>query len=87
MWTRTYHRFDTEAAFLAACVAAGLDPQRLPSDVALDVIGAIYGDAPEGEPPVLLPGWHVNAAWYQRALPAAFAAAQIHPQTPSRVWA
>jgi hypothetical protein len=81
MWTRTYHQFTTEAAFLAACDAAGWprDPQGRPMPprgVALDCIG-----------PLVDPRYHVNAAWHARDPDPAFAASTIAPATPSRVWA
>ncbi len=73
MWTETFHRFDSEAAYLAACDAAGwprgLDnaPQP-PAGVSLDVVG------PAVQPPALVgtvitpgavdPRWHVNASWF-----------------------
>lgn len=81
MWTPTYHRFTDEAAFLAACDAAGWPRDHTnrpapPPGVALDLIGAMGS-----------PGYHVNAAWHAMDVPAAFTASQITPATPSRVWA
>lgn len=80
MWTRTYHRFADEPAFLAACDAAGWprDHQNRPAppaSVALDLVGALAS-----------PGYHVNAAWHARAVDAAWTASQIAPATPNRVW-
>jgi hypothetical protein len=81
MWTRSCHRFTNEAAFLAACDAAGWprdhqDRPSPPADVRLDIIGALSD-----------PRWHVNAAWFCRDIDAAWVASEIAPATPSRVWA
>lgn len=81
MWTRSCHRFADEAAFLAACDAAGwprdhTDRPSPPADVQLDTIGALGS-----------PGYHVNAAWYCSGVDAAWAASEVVPVTPSRVWA
>lgn len=82
MWIYSYHRFLDEAAFAAACLAAGfpLDVGGHPSDplsVAADVIGVLPSDA----------GWHVNMAWFERDVPSAFVASQIHPSSPNRMFA
>lgn len=81
MWTPTYHRFLNEAAFLAACDAAGWprDHENRPAPpphVQLDIIG-----------PLADPRWHVNAAWHSRGVDPAWVASQITPATPSRAWA
>ena len=97
MWTETFHRFLTEAAFLAACDSAGWargpdGKASLPAGVVLDVVG------PAVEPPVLAgtlitpgtvdPRWHVNAAWFSETeIPAGFAAAEVIPERPVRMFA
>ena len=96
IWTYTFHRFTNRAAFDAAYDAAGLpreDGQIAPPEtVALDVIGTLYDPAeynPQGvmtKPPVVLSGFHVNAAWAGE-VPGAFKASLITPSTPRRVFA
>jgi hypothetical protein len=96
MWIRTFHRFETEAAFLAACDAAGWPRDHLnrpvtPAGVDLDVIGAL-ADPPtvmEGRivPGAVDPRWHVNASWLGLEVPEAFAAAQVTPNAPTRGFA
>ncbi len=97
MWTETYHRFVDEAAFLAACDAAGWARGRdgkpaPPEGVVLDVVG------PAVEPPTLAgtaitpgdvdPRWHVSACWFSGiALPASFVAAEVIPERPVRMFA
>jgi hypothetical protein len=97
MWTETYHRFADETAFLTACDAAGWargpDGKASPSaGVVLDVVG------PAVEPPALAstlitpgavdPRWHVGACWFSAtAMPAAFAAAEVIPERPVRMFA
>ena len=97
MWTETFHRFPSEAAFLAACDAAGWargpDGKPAPPEgVSLDVVG------PTIEPPTLAgalitpgtvdPRWHVNAAWFSgTAMPAGFATAEVIPERPVRMFA
>ena len=81
MWTRSCHRFTNEAAFLAACDAAGwprdhLDRPDPPASVQLDIIGALAD-----------PRYHVNASWYCQGVDAAWTASEIVPVTPSRTWA
>jgi hypothetical protein len=97
MWTPTYHRFTSRAAFLAACEAAGwpLDgaaPQP-PQGVAVDELGPLLAPATLGPGGAPIPGevldfrHHVNLAWHAQDMPPAFAASQVLPTTPSRVWA
>lgn len=96
MWTPTYHRFASRAAFLAACDAAGWPVEGNapvpPSGVVLDEVGPLLappqivaGVAEPGE--VIDARFHVNAAWHGIAPPAAFAAAEVTPETPSRAFA
>jgi hypothetical protein len=96
MWVRTFHRFDTEAAFQAACNAAGWPRDHrnqpiLPAAVAIDIIGPLV------DPPTVVddrivtgnvdPRWHVNASWLGLEVPEAFAAAQVTPAAPTRSFA
>ena len=97
MWTETYHRFADEAAFLAACDAAGWargpDGKPAPTTgVVLDVVG------PAVEPPVFTgalitrgtvdPRWHVCASWFSgSAIPASFVATEVIPERPVRMFA
>ncbi len=97
MWTETYHRFASEAMFLAACDAAGWPrgpdaKTSPPAGVVLDVVG------PAVEPPVLAgtlitpgaidPRWHVSASWFSgTAMPTSFAAAEVIPEQPVRMFA
>lgn len=97
MWTETFHRFAHEAAFLAACDASGWPrgpdgKASPPADVVLDVVG------PAVEPPVLAgtvitpgaidPRWHVSASWFSgTAMLAIFAAAEVIPERPVRMFA
>lgn len=96
-WTYTYHRFADKAAFLAACEAIGIPQDEagellVPTGTALDVIGTMYSDPillKDGTvlvAPIPQPGFHVNAAWSD-GMPEAFKASEIHPATPSRVFA
>lgn len=96
MWTETFHRFADEAAFLAACDAAGWPSgpdgkTSPPTGVVLDVVG------PAVEPPVLTgtlitpgavdPRWHVSASWFSgTAIPASFVAAEVIPERPVRMF-
>ena len=97
MWTETYHRFIDKATFLAASDVAGWPrgPEGTvspPAGVVLDIVG------PAVEPPVLVgslitPGtadgrWHVSASWFSgNALPPSFAAAEVIPERPVRMFA
>ena len=97
MWTETYHRFTDEAAFLAACDAAGWprgpDGKPLsPEGVALDVVG------PAVDPPAFAgtlitqdaidTRWHVNVSWFSgTAMPPSFAAAEVIPERLIRMFA
>ena len=97
MWTETFHRFADEAAFLAACDAAGWPrgpdgKTSPPTGVVLDVVG------PAVEPPVLTgtlitpgavdPRWHVAACWFSgAAMPPSFTADEVIPERPVRVFA
>ena len=97
MSTETYHRFAHEAAFLAACDASGWPrgpdgKASPPVGVVLDVVG------PALEPPALAgtlitsgavdPRWHVSASWFSgTTMPATFAAAEMIPERPVRMFA
>jgi len=97
MWTETYHRFVDEAAFLAACDAAGWargsdGKASPPAGVVLDVVG------PALEPPALAgtlitpgavdPRWHVAACWFSgTAMPSSFTADEVIPERPVRIFA
>jgi hypothetical protein len=96
MWTRTFHRFDTEAAFLAACDAAGWPRDHRnrpvpPTGVDLDIIGALV-DPPTVVDDRIVPGnvdarWHINASWLGPEVPEVFGAAQVTPNAPTRSFA
>ena len=97
MWTETYHRFAHEAAFLAACDAAGWPrgpdgKASPPTGVVLEVVG------PAVEPPVLAgtlitpgtvdPRWHVSASWFSGTnMPAGFNTSEIILERPTRMFA
>jgi hypothetical protein len=93
MWETSCHRWPSEAAFLAACDAAGWsrgpDRKPVPGDgVVLDVIGP-WIERPtlvDGvlEPCAFDPRWHVNVARLGVDVPASFLAATIAPSTPQR---
>jgi hypothetical protein len=97
-WTTSFHRWDNEAEYAAAITSLGWTDGP-PHGVALDVIGTLYEPVvivviPDGwtpadplDPPVALAGYHINAAWMGVEMPAAFAAAQVAPRNPRRVWA
>ena len=96
IWTYTYHRFTNRAAFDAAYDAAGFARENgqiaPPETVALDVIGPMWtggeydSQGNVTKPPVLAPGYHVNAAW-SGEMPDAFKASLIIPASPRRVFA
>jgi hypothetical protein len=96
MWITTYHRFTNRAGFLAACEAAGWGVQAgeplLPQGVALDVIGPLIGPASVGAGGAPIPGemidprYHVNLSWHAREPAEAFAASQVTPDEPNRVY-
>ena len=72
-----FYRFADPAAFEAACRAAGMDPEALPARLEVDRIGTIDG----------VPGFHVNAAWNEIEPAEAFAAFEVAPAHPVRVFA
>lgn len=79
-WTpTTFHRFTDETAFLAVMNLITGDTAHT---MALRPIGVLYDTLPEGTPPVVLPGYHVNARWKNLAMPSEFAATRIYPVTP-----
>ena len=97
MWTTTYHRFASRAAFLGVCEQAGW-PQTpgqepgLPQGVVLDVIGPLVTPASVGPGGVPMPSemldarYHVNLAWHAREMDRTFATSQVLPDAPSRGW-
>lgn len=95
-WTYTFHRWPTEAEYLAALAALGW-AEAPPAGVVLDVPGTLYEPVEQPPdwtletplaPPVALPGWHVNVAWMGIDMPAEFAAALIpEPRNPRRRFA
>lgn len=97
MWIPTYHRFETRAAFLTACQAAGWPVEagipQPPQGITLEELGPLHAPAtiaPGGAPvpgEVLDARHHVNLARHAQDLPAAFAASQVTPATPSRTYA
>lgn len=97
MWTETYHRFVDEAAFVAACEAAGWargpDGEPMPpTGVVLDVVGpAVEPSALAGTlitPGAIDPRWHVAVCWFSgTAMPSSFVAAEIIPERPVRMFA
>lgn len=79
MWSYHAFRWPSEAAWLEALAAEGW-AQGAPPEVELLVGGTLYGPAPDVEtPPPALPGWHVAAAFRDRAPPAGWAALEIEP--------
>ena len=97
MWTETYHRFSDEAAFLAACDAAGWargpDGKPMPSaGVVLDIVGPAV-EAPVFTGALITPGavdprWYVAACWFSgTAMPPDFAASEVIPERPVRMFA
>lgn len=97
MWTTTYLRFASRAAFLGVCEQAGW-PQTpgqepgLPQGVVLDVIGPLVTPASVGPGGVPMPSemlearYHFNLAWHAREMDRAFATSQVLPDAPSRGW-
>lgn len=97
MWTETYHRFADEAAFLAACDAAGWtrgpDSKPMPPEgIALDVVGPAV-EPPELAGTLITPGavdprWHVGASWFSGIeMPPSFAGGEVIPERPVRMFA
>jgi len=96
MWTDTFHRFPDEAAFLAACDAAGWargpDSKPAPPEgVVVEILGTLTappGIGPNGAPvpgAILDPDFHVNIAWHSLPILVPFQASMITPATPHRV--
>lgn len=96
MWTPTFHRFASRAAFLAACDAAGWPRDPLtptqpapPAGVVLVELGPHTARPTLGQDGSPVAGdvidarHHVNAAWHGAEIPASFAAAAITPDSPS----
>jgi len=93
-------RFEHEGIFQAACMHAGLwidddspRPLLLSHTHILDVIGTITEggewDPDTGEvitPPVVLPGWHVNAK-FTTGLPDGWDTYLVSPSSPVRIFA
>lgn len=96
MWTETFHRFENEAAFLAACDAAGWgrgpDNRPMPpGSCNLDIIGPIVAPpqvGPNGMPiagQTIDTGFHFNAAWHALTVPESFQASVVEPAAPQRM--
>lgn len=78
-WAYAAYRWPDEAAWLAALAAEGW-AEGTPPEVSLLVAGTLYGPpADEATPGAALPGWHVAAAFRDRAAPTAWAAHAIVP--------
>lgn len=98
MWQQTFHAFSSRNAFRAACNAAGWargpdNEPMTPAGVVAQEVGPIIdrpGIDATGAP---IPGevldvrFHVNMAWDDVVMPAAFQAAQVFPGTPRQVFA
>lgn len=79
MWTYHSYRFSSEADWLSALAAEGWS-DGTPPEVEILVSGTLYGPPPDDETPgEALPGWHVAAAFRDRAPPLAWAAQTIEP--------
>jgi hypothetical protein len=79
MWTYVAYRFPSEADWLAALQAKGW-ASGAPPAVALLISGTLYGPPPDAETPgEALPGWHVAAAFQDRAALVEWAAFEIDP--------
>ncbi len=88
MWTHHAYRWADQAAWLAALAAEGW-ADGAPPDVALVASGTLYAPQTDLEAePAALPGWHVAAAFRDRAPPAGWAALEITPppQMPMLGW-
>jgi hypothetical protein len=92
----SHHRWPDEQAWDDALLIAQTDPAVL-EGVTLDVIGVIHEatadtvEGAEGEPMTVmaaLPGFHVNVARMDGTpLPEGWAATEVFPATPHRVFA
>lgn len=77
MWTYAVYRFASEAAWLAALAAEGWQ-HGPPAGVDLLPTGTLYEPPLDEETPGdAMPGWHVAAAFRDRAPPAAWAEQEI----------
>lgn len=95
-WQDVFLRFDSEAEWVAAKVAAGWQ-DLCPTSVVIDVIGRLRelpienGTDADGSPLFLpgaiLPGWHVNLRLAGVDPPMGMAALAIAPDNPQRIWA
>ena len=85
----SFHRFDDRDAFLQVCLDAGFQFHEgvpCPSEGgAIDDIGTLVDQESEDGPPIVLLGYHVNMAW-KNDMNSAFAASEVFPQTPRRLW-
>lgn len=85
----SFHRFDDRDAFLQACLDASFQfyegiPCPNEGD-AIDDIGTLIDQENEDGTSVILPGYHVNMAWKNGMNPV-FAASEVSPQNPRRLW-
>jgi len=85
----SFHRFDDRDSFLQTCRDAGFqfyDDQPCPNEGdAIDDIGTLIDQENEDGTSVILPGYHVNMAWKNGMNPV-FAASEVSPQNPRRLW-
>ena len=85
----SFHRFDDRDAFLQTCLDAGFqfyEGTPCPNEAdAIDDIGTLVDQESEDALPIVLPGYHVNMAWKNEMNPA-FAASEVSPQNPRRLW-
>ena len=88
-YSYSFHRFDDRDAFLQTCLDAGFqfyEGVPCPSEGdAIDDIGTLVDQESEDDLPVVLPGYHVNMAW-KNDMNSAFAASEVFPQNPRRLW-
>jgi hypothetical protein len=88
-YSYSFHRFDDRDGFLQACLDAGFQFHEgvpCPSEGdAIDDIGTLVDQESEDDLPVVLPGYHVNMAW-KNDMNSAFAASEVFPQNPRRLW-
>lgn len=85
----SFHRFEDREDFLQTCLDAGFQfyegiPCPNEGD-AIDDIGTLIDQVNEDESPVVLPGYHINMAWKNEMSPT-FAASEVLPQNPRRLW-
>lgn len=88
-YSYSFHRFDDRDAFLQTCLDAGFqfyEGMPCPSEGdAIDDIGTLVDQESEDDLLVVLLGYHVNMAW-KNDMNSAFAASEVSPQNPRRLW-